>query len=126
MAKEKIGHKPPMYKTVEEFDNRVTEYFEYLKEEGYPATITGITMFLGFADKCSLYDYEKKNSGFAHSVKRVRLAVENVYEMNLHGNNVAGSVFALKNMGWKDKTEIDMKSDVTVKEYDDFFTTPKS
>ena len=109
-------HKQPKYKTVEEFDNKVTEYFEYIEEKGYPATITGVTMFLGFADRRSLYDYEKKNGGFAHSVKRVRLAIENAYEMNLHGNNVAGSVFALKNMGWKDKTEqeIDMKAKVQI------------
>jgi hypothetical protein len=27
------------------------------------------------------------------------------YEENLRANNPTGSIFALKNMGWKDKTE---------------------
>jgi len=120
--KKKNGQ-PLKYKTVKKFDDKITEYFKYVKKKGYPVTITGVTMFLGFADRRSLYDYEKRE-GFSHSVKRVQLAVENVYEMNLHGNNVAGSVFALKNMGWKDKSEVDIKAEVTPKGYDEFFTTP--
>lgn len=35
--------------------------------------------------------------------------VENGYESALRQNNATGSIFALKNMGWKDKTEQDVR-----------------
>ena len=37
--------------------------------------------------------------------KRAILKIESVYAKKLAGQNVAGIIFALKNMGWKDKTE---------------------
>ena len=40
------------------------------------------------------------------------LIVENGYEMALRENNAAGSIFALKNMGWKDKTEHEMSGGI--------------
>ena len=50
------------------------------------------------------YDYEKRE-GFSHSVKRARMLVEAEYERRLHGNNVGGAIFALKNHGWSDRQE---------------------
>lgn len=110
----KVMGRPPKYKDAKEFDKKVDEYFEYIEEKKLPPTITGATIFLGFADKMSLYEYARKPD-FTYSVKRVQLAVENAYEMNLHGNNVAGSVFALKNMGWRDKVETEISGETTVK-----------
>ena len=34
--------------------------------------------------------------------------IEQYHEEGLSDNNVAGRIFALKNMGWKDKTEQDL------------------
>jgi len=34
------------------------------------------------------------------------MLVEAEYERRLHGNNVAGAIFALKNHGWSDKHEL--------------------
>lgn len=34
--------------------------------------------------------------------------IEMYHEEGLSENNVTGRIFALKNMGWKDKTETDM------------------
>jgi len=68
-------------------------------------TITGLALHLGFSDKSSIYDYEKKNE-FAHLIKRARLFVEYGYENQLHGRNPTGAIFVLKNMGWLDESKV--------------------
>jgi hypothetical protein len=109
--------RPPKFETVEDLDIMISDYFASLKyisegeEKQRPATITGLALHLGFCDKCSLYDYEKKDE-FSHSIKKARLMVENSYEMRLMGRSATGCIFALKNFGWKDKTEVD--SNVTI------------
>lgn len=77
------------------------------KETRQNPTITGLAYHLGFESRQSLYDYEDIEE-FSCIVKRARLRVEMGYEESLRGNNVAGSIFALKNMGWKDQTQMDM------------------
>ena len=46
--------------------------------------------------------------------------MEERYEQQLSGNNVAGSIFALKNHGWSDKQEVE----VTEKKYVVYATPP--
>ena len=47
---------------------------------------------------------------FAHSVKRAKLLIENGYEVDLRKTgNPAGSIFALKNMGWSDRQEVEFR-----------------
>lgn len=119
MRYKNLGGRPPYYKTVEELDKKIEEYFESLfeddgeggEEQKNPATITGLAFFLGFADKCSIYDYENKPE-FSHSIKRARLFVEHSYEKGLFQKNPAGVIFALKNFGWKDKHEVDASLDI--------------
>lgn len=122
--------RPPVYKTPEEFNSKVEEYFEYIQgdfteyedeETGEtkreyirypePSTITGLALFLGFESRQSFYDYEK-NGEFSYTVKRSRLRIENGYEKNLSNPKMqsAGTIFALKNLGWSDKQEIDNTS----------------
>lgn len=36
--------------------------------------------------------------------------VEMAYEHKLSSINVTGAIFALKNMGWKDKSEMDIRT----------------
>lgn len=82
----------------------VDSYMLDCKNNSIKPTITGATLFLGFCDKTTIYDYRDREE-FSHSVKRLLLFVEFGYESALHGNNVTGAIFALKNMGWKDRTE---------------------
>ena len=51
-----------------------------------------------------MYDYEEK-SQFSYTIKRARTFIECEYEKMLHNGQCTGAIFALKNMGWKDKTE---------------------
>jgi hypothetical protein len=124
-----VGGRPPMFKTAEELDNAAVGYFNWIKgeyvdepvEDGQPGetvrkwlrmpeppTITGLTLFMGFESRQSFYDYCDKDGGFAYALKRHRTRIECLYEQNLHGTTPTGSIFALKNMGWKDKTESDI------------------
>lgn len=109
----------PWYKTNEELEQKIDEYFregvkkkkvvvgkgENKKVEEIPVpTITGLAIYLGFCSRQSFYDYEKRKD-FSYTIKKARLFIECEYEEQLKIGNVVGAIFALKNMGWKDKTE---------------------
>jgi hypothetical protein len=95
--------RPRVYENADELEIAVDAYFE---AEG-KKTMTGLALALGFDSRQSLYDYQK-NETFSYIINKALLRVECQYEENLSGNNVAGSIFVLKNMGWKDKTEQDL------------------
>lgn len=69
-------------------------------------TITGLCYYIGFESRQSFYDYELKPE-FTYTVKRARLFIEKEYEEQLTSGNTVGAIFALKNMGWRDKHEIE-------------------
>jgi len=112
---------PPMYSDPKEMQSLIDEYFTLFGPEttleqrtgrGIACyenrpTITGLCLFLGFETRQSFYDYEKKES-FAYTIKKARSRIENVYE-NMIGTKTGtiGGIFALKNMNWSDKQEID-------------------
>jgi len=113
---ENKGGRPALFETDEQLKTKVDEYFDFIKgaqsggvwiELPEPATITGLALYLGFESRQSFYDYEEKDE-FSYTIKRARMRIENQYEKNLSGNNCTGSIFALKNLGWKDKTEQDL------------------
>ena len=77
-----------------------------MAEDTFKATITGLVLYLGFCSRDAFYKYIDKPE-FRYTCRRLRTTIENFYESNLIGANTSGVVFALKNLGWKDKTEID-------------------
>lgn len=98
---------PALYNSPEELSIKIEQYFEELKAEKEEPTVTGLALYLGFESRQSLYDYGKREE-FSYIIKRAKLRVENGYEKALRLNNATGPIFALKNMGWKDKTETDI------------------
>jgi hypothetical protein len=101
------GGRPPFYKTAQEMEKRISEYFDWIveqEENGEVLTITGLALFLGFESRQSMYDY-KKNNKFTYPIKRALTIIESDYEKGLRSKASTGSIFALKNMDWKDKTE---------------------
>lgn len=98
--------RPPKYKTVEELEDNIQAYWDMLSEGKEKPTITGLALFLGFESRQSFYDYEN-NGDFSYTIKKARLKIESIYEQNLHSGNPSGSIFALKNFGWKDTQQID-------------------
>ena len=116
----KVGQ-PPKYKSSEEMQEIIEEYFEISKNDKEPLTITGLALHLGFESRQSIYDYEK-NGEYSYTIKRARLKIENFAEKKLFGISPTGAIFALKNFGWRDKQEIDLHTD---SEPDDSFEIVK-
>lgn len=124
-AEKKPTGRPPIFKSVGELELKADEYFEWIKgekktdidnvgdlfdiwiREPEPATITGLTLFLGFESRQSFYDYCEDGS-FAYALKKYRTRIENEYEKKLDRAACTGAIFALKNMQWADnnKTEL--------------------
>jgi hypothetical protein len=99
------GGKPPYYSDPLELQKACDKYFEQCIENEIPATITGLTLALGFCTRKSLLDYAEKIE-FVNIIKRSRLRVECEYEKRLFGNSPTGAIFALKNMDWHDRQEL--------------------
>ena len=98
---------PRLYETAEELQDKIIEYFDYVINEGLPLTITGLTLYCGFSDRRSFYDYEKKPE-FAHTIKTARGVLENHYETKINTDAFpTGAIFALKNFGWKAEEQIE-------------------
>ncbi|MDF2433226.1 MAG: hypothetical protein JWP44_2857 [Mucilaginibacter sp.] len=118
----------PPFKSAKELASKIDAYFNYIEgeyhletvpakgtkqtetveqkvtdREAEPATITGLALYLGFNSRLAFDDYEQTGR-FATVIKRGRLRVEAAYEKKLH-QSPAGAMFALKNIGWKEKTE---------------------
>ncbi len=119
----------PAFTTATELINHIDAYFDHIDGEYHlenkpvkghqqslaeqkkicvrepePATIAGLALFLGFSSRQAFDDYEQ-NGEFAHILKQGRLRVEAVYEKKLHQQSSAGAIFALKSMGWNERTD---------------------
>lgn len=128
-----MGGRPPVFKSAKVLAKKVDKYFDYIKGEYKKtkvkikddhgktvglteeiecirqpeyASITGLALYLGFASRQSLDDYEKKEV-FTYTIARARTRVAFHYEQQLNSSRAFGAMFALKNMdGWFDKTEV--------------------
>jgi hypothetical protein len=126
------GGRPPIHTDPKQVVSLIEDYYEWIEGEWHedeitvntedgekkqkvkvwdrrpePPTVTGLALHLGFADKSSLYDYKKKDE-FSHPIKRAISRIEKYHEIAIaHGDKCTGNIFALKNFGWKDKSEVD-------------------
>lgn len=99
--------RPRKIKSPEEMDRLVDEYVAERFATEKPVTLTGMILHMGLACRDSLDEYGRRDE-FSYSVKRAKSIIEDQYEQNLHAGNSTGSIFALKNFGWKDKTETEL------------------
>jgi hypothetical protein len=121
--KKEIG-RPPLFDSKEALQEKIEEYFksgmkirEIIVGKGenkevvkVPVpTITGLVLFCGFESRQSFYDLEK-NTEFSYTIKRARTTIENHYEEGIQIGNTAGSIFALKNLGWADSQKLDLST----------------
>lgn len=84
------------------------EAIKWIRQPEHP-TVTGLTLWLGFAHRQSLDDYEEK-AEYSDIIKRARTWVEHGYEKRLFHDRPAGAIFALTNMGWKNQAQFDHTS----------------
>ena len=123
------GGRPPIHTDPKEVDRLIDDYYQWILGEWHeeeeitdlgtknkkkvwdrypePPTVTGLSLHLGFANKSTLYDYAEKVE-FSNSIKRAISRIEKHHEIAIaQGDKCTGNIFALKNFGWTDKSEID-------------------
>ncbi|WP_158824723.1 terminase small subunit [Mucilaginibacter lacusdianchii] len=127
-----MKNKTFLYTSAEDLALRIEEYFKWIEGEYHleqvevkqsskstapekteikvwdcepqPPTLTGLALYLGFASRQAFEKYE--NTGrYASHLKRARLRIESEYEKKLHYQSSTGAIFALKSLGWTDKSE---------------------
>lgn len=102
--------RPLKFATVEILQEKIDKYFADTPRDEW--TITGLALELD-TSRQTLLEYEgevegrEKDDNFADAIKKAKLMVENGYEIDLKKSGRSGTIFALKNFGWKDKTETD-------------------
>lgn len=97
------GGRPLKFQSVEELQEKIDDYFTVTPKTEW--TWTGLAMHLDTSRE-TLREYQEREE-FVDPLKRALLKVENQYELDTRQHGRAGSIFALKNFGWKDKTEVD-------------------
>jgi len=95
--------RPLKFKTVEEMQEKIDAYFKDTPEEEW--TWTGLALALDTSRE-TLREY-KERPEYVDSLKKALMKVENGYEKDLKKHGRTGSIFALKNFNWKDKSEVD-------------------
>lgn len=102
------GGRPRIWDSVEEWVNEIAKYFQECVDNKRNPAITHLALYMGFESRQSFYDYENRPE-FSYSAKRARLAIEAHYESMLNGYTYQGAKFALSQMGWTEKSEVDNK-----------------
>lgn len=98
--------RPLSYDSPESLSEAITAYFA----ENARPTLAGLALALKI-DRQTLYNYADKEDYF-DIIKAARDKVAAVYEERLiYENNPTGVIFALKNMGWSDKSQIEHSGD---------------
>jgi len=111
------GGRPLRFQSVEELEKLIQAYFDDVQskaivlEDGKviqePLTITGLALALNTTRQV-LMDYQERDE-FTDTIKRAKTVIENFAEKRLFGNNSTGAIFALKNYGWKDQSQLDQR-----------------
>lgn len=114
------GGRPLKFKTPEELEEKIEQYYEWAKDNKKHITITGLAWYLG-TNRQTLLNYENSLEDgayssvdddvkvrFVDSIKRAKARIEMEYEETLYNKNSAvGGIFVLKNnYGYVDKQEI--------------------
>jgi hypothetical protein len=139
MEEKKATGRPPTFKSKEEMQEKIDEYFkecegEIIRDEcgnpvedkrgnilkigARPLTVTGLALALGFNSRQSLLNYQGKEE-FMDTITRAKTRIEQYAEERLFDKDGAnGAKFSLANNfeGWKEKQQIeaDVNSDVNI------------
>lgn len=101
----------PVFSHPEQMAMVLEAYFNDTDNEEW--TLTGIALCVGIKYQ-SLLQYKDKDPRYEELINRAKLLVHNDYEKALRKKGRAGDIFALKNLGWKDKTEVENTHTVTM------------
>lgn len=96
--------RPFKYKTKEEIEPLIEAYFKDTPKEEW--TITGLALALD-TSRTTLCDMDERDE-LTYTIKKAKEQVEHSYELDLKKSGRSGTIFALKNFDWRDKTETDI------------------
>jgi len=106
------GGRPPLFKTPEEMQLKINEYFEkkcktvpVLDKNGMPLvttkgipvvelnppTVAGLALYLGFTDRKSIYEYVNYGDKFSDTVKKAITRIEEYAEKQLTSGASVGA-----------------------------------
>ena len=127
---------PPKYKSAEQMQKVIDEYFETCKgkplldndgkpvrnkngciiyDDRKPPTVTGLALALGFTGRQALLNYQAKPA-FVDTVTRAKARCEEYAEGRLYDKDGSGGAqFSLKaNFGWDEKTKQESNGGVRI------------
>jgi len=110
MSDNPVG-RPLKFKTPEELDLKIQEYFDKCDKDKRPYTMSGLALALD-TSRQTLIDYSERDQ-FVDSIKKAKGKCEAFAEEGLFRNTqVAGIIFNLKNnySNWKDRQEIGVEN----------------
>ena len=124
-GKKNKGGRPPKFKSVEELERMIEQYFSKCDEDKKPYTISGLAIALGTVRQ-TLLNYEEKD-GFLDTIKKAKSRCEEYAESRLFtSQQCTGAIFTLKNnYGWSDAKEIKGEHDIKVVIIDRFGSSGK-
>ncbi len=106
-----MAGRPLRYETPEQLQDAVNRYFKSAPKP----TLAGLAYDLGI-DRQTLYNYAERDE-FFDIIKKSRNKIEAAYEERLiYENQPTGVIFALKNMGWRDKVETEHSGELGIKQ----------
>lgn len=128
------GGRPPYYDDPEVMYHKIAEYLEWEddqkgKDQKGIYTLEGCALYLGFATRDSLYDYEKKNTGFSYVINKFRLFMAHWNAQKLYwGGTYMAAQFWLRNFGGytDETTQHQIVTDVTANFGSAIQPTPES
>lgn len=114
----------PIYETPEEISTKLAEYLDYedslkpkdAKGQGKGLyTLEGAALFLGFASRQSMHDYEKKSNGFSYVINRFKLFLTHWNAQKLYwGGTYMAAQFWLRNHGgYTDESTVNQNQTIT-------------
>ena len=92
--------KPRKYATAAALEKKINAYFKSLEPTDddprrRPPTLSGLSVFLDFADFSTFKDYEGDHE-YSHTIKKARLKIASAHEERLFAQACTGSIYWLK------------------------------
>ena len=100
--------RPRCWNSPEELQEQINAYFDHCDIKNKPYTIAGLAVFLE-VDRHTIYNYEKSQEYF-HTIKKARDKIYCFMEEWAMVKANAGTIFLMKNYGYTDRQELDVKA----------------
>lgn len=110
-----MAGRPLKFKSVEELQEKIDNFFKTCDEKKEPYTMTGLALALD-TSRNVLLTYENKDE-YSNSIKKARNKCEAYAEKCLFSNkaSTAGVIFNMKNnYGWADKNITEHQGDISI------------